>query len=192
MRRLGVGTKGSERGAAIVEAAIILPLVILLTFGALEVGFALSDASGLRSSVRSGARIGAALSRQPTQLKAIVDAVNEGLKSLSFTKVTHLYVYADATLSPVTSCSPAPAKPKPQMCVDIDVVDKNQFDPTLFIPTWNQNLSSEDACVNEAWKLGVTVVGQYGVVTKIVAVPRAVSATMLIDLEPTISSSCKG
>ena len=184
LRRRG----GNERGSALVETAIILPVILVLTFGALEFGFALSDASGLRSSVRSGARIGAALSRQPTQLPAVVDAVNEGLKSLSFAKSSHLLVYtgkASDVSKQITNCTTTSA-----MCVDITTLSStNKFDATAVLAEWDP--SREDVCVGEAWKLGVTVVATYKGLTKLVAVPHTFTATMLIDLEPTISSSCK-
>ena len=191
-----VAGRRSERGAALVEAAIVLPLVLLLTFGALEFGFALSDASGLRSSVRSGARIGAALSRQPTQLPSIVDAVNEGLKSISFANVTDLLVYTgdkNSVTQQVTDCTIVSFS-----CVDLNPSSRNHFDLTsaaaaTLAANWQTNVvSSEDACVGTAWKLGVTVVADYPGVTKLASAPHKFTATMLIDLEPTISSSCRG
>jgi Flp pilus assembly protein TadG len=184
---LGVGTKRSERGAAIVEAAIILPVIVMLTFGALEVGFALSDASGLRSSVRSGARIGAALSRQSTQLPAIVDAVDQGLKSVSFARATDLLVYTGDNVTGITSCSDPAA---PAMCVDIPASGKNTFAvPNPTPPQWV--ITNEDSCVTQAWKLGVTVVARYSGITKVIPVPKHFTATMLIDLEPVVQGSCR-
>ena len=48
------------RGAALVEAAILLPILVLLTFGAIEYGLIYRDELRLATAARSGARIGVA------------------------------------------------------------------------------------------------------------------------------------
>ncbi len=53
----------SERGAALVETAIILPLIILITFGMIEFSMAYRDASTVADSARAGARTGSAQAR---------------------------------------------------------------------------------------------------------------------------------
>ncbi len=55
------GRRG-ERGAAMVEAVLIIPLIVLLTFGAIEFGFAFNTQDTIRSATRNGAR---AASTQP-------------------------------------------------------------------------------------------------------------------------------
>jgi len=45
-----------ERGAAMIETALILPVVIMLTFGSIEFGFAFSEQGAVRGSSRSAAR----------------------------------------------------------------------------------------------------------------------------------------
>ncbi|HEY2812922.1 MAG TPA: TadE family protein [Acidimicrobiales bacterium] len=49
-----------DRGAAIVEAAIILPVVVLLVFGIVEIGFLFRSATIVSTSTRSGARLASA------------------------------------------------------------------------------------------------------------------------------------
>ncbi len=53
----------SERGAALVETAIILPLIILITFGMIEFSMAYRDASSVADAARAGARTGSAQAR---------------------------------------------------------------------------------------------------------------------------------
>ncbi|WP_308200949.1 TadE/TadG family type IV pilus assembly protein [Actinoplanes sp. M2I2] len=48
-----------EEGAAAVEAAIVLPLILLLLFGIIDFGRALQQQALLTSAVREGARTGA-------------------------------------------------------------------------------------------------------------------------------------
>ena len=47
-----------ERGAALVEFAVLLPLVVLLTFGIIEFGIAFNDFISVRNGTREGARLG--------------------------------------------------------------------------------------------------------------------------------------
>jgi hypothetical protein len=46
-----------EDGAVAVEAALVLPILVILVFGIIEFGFLLRDYAGVSSLVRSGARI---------------------------------------------------------------------------------------------------------------------------------------
>jgi Flp pilus assembly protein TadG len=55
----------SERGAAMVEFAMILPLLVLLTFGIIEFGFAFNTSSDVSQSSRAGGRTAAIFSTDP-------------------------------------------------------------------------------------------------------------------------------
>src|SRR5207302_666665 len=54
------GDRGGDRGSALVEAAIILPVVALMIFGIVEIGFLFRSATIVSTSSRSGARLAAA------------------------------------------------------------------------------------------------------------------------------------
>lgn len=55
-----VGTlRRSERGAAAVEAALVLPLILLILFGTIQFGLAWFRAQNLEAAAREGARIAA-------------------------------------------------------------------------------------------------------------------------------------
>lgn len=49
-----------ERGAVLVEAAIVLPVVLTLLLGVIEFGFVWKDKLALSTGVRAGARVGSA------------------------------------------------------------------------------------------------------------------------------------
>ena len=53
------GRQKGDTGAALVEFAIILPLVVLLLFGIIEASWAFSQASDVRHGAREGARLAA-------------------------------------------------------------------------------------------------------------------------------------
>jgi TadE-like protein len=50
---------GSERGAVLVEAALVFPIFLLLLFGLIEFGFIFKDTQTLDNMTRAGVRVGA-------------------------------------------------------------------------------------------------------------------------------------
>ncbi len=59
MRRLlGHNSPSDERGAAAVEFALVLPLLVLLVFGIVQFGIAYNRVQGLQAAAREGARRG--------------------------------------------------------------------------------------------------------------------------------------
>jgi hypothetical protein len=59
--RKSLARKNRERGAALIESAIVLPVLLVLVIGIIEIGFLVRSASVANSSTRSGARLAAAL-----------------------------------------------------------------------------------------------------------------------------------
>ena len=74
MRRLH-SDRRARRGLSSVEAAIVLPLVILLLFGLLEFGWAFLKSQQINNAARHGARIGIAYGATAAEIQAGVDAV---------------------------------------------------------------------------------------------------------------------
>jgi Flp pilus assembly protein TadG len=66
-----------ERGAAMVEFAMILPLLVLLTFGIIEFGVAFNASSNVSQSSRAGGRTAAIFSTDPQlEFNAALAAAN--------------------------------------------------------------------------------------------------------------------
>ena len=55
----------SERGATLVEFALIVPLLLLLVFGIIEFGFLFNADSNVNQAARAGGRTAAILSTDP-------------------------------------------------------------------------------------------------------------------------------
>ena len=51
--------RSQESGAALVEMAVILPLLVLLLFGVIEASWAFAQANDVRHGAREGARLAA-------------------------------------------------------------------------------------------------------------------------------------
>lgn len=59
MRQQGTERPSGERGAAAVEAALVLPLILLILFGTVQFGLAWFRAQNLEAAAREGARLAA-------------------------------------------------------------------------------------------------------------------------------------
>jgi Flp pilus assembly protein TadG len=194
-----------QRGAAMVEFALILPLVLLLTFGAIDFGFAFSDAAGIKSATRSGARIGSALSKQTGQLQSIVAAVNASIGNSVRAQATDIIIYTapPGSFNAPNDCGGAAGTSvtASSLCfwqhIPVNAPDKftvNMGDANQ----WDNNVNIEDACAaignrSTAWKLSVVVKAQYPFLTPgILGVSSNLnfSEQVVIDLEPTSSGNC--
>lgn len=82
-----------ERGAVAVEAALIFPLLIVLTFGIIEFSLLLRDYVSLNSLVRNGVRIASTMPRDPQMYQATVDAMNRSGTALPEESYEQLWIY---------------------------------------------------------------------------------------------------
>jgi Flp pilus assembly protein TadG len=78
------GLKDRDRGAAAVEFALCLPLLLLLVFGIIDFGRALSTQLTLTQAAREGVRL-AALGYSSAAVDARTDAAAPGLGAVSVT-----------------------------------------------------------------------------------------------------------
>lgn len=86
-----------ERGAAMVEAAIVFLPLCLIVFGIIEYGFIFKDSLTLSSATRAGARTGSAEPTQGTFFTDIVAATTKAASAASFKSGDKLFVYRART-----------------------------------------------------------------------------------------------
>lgn len=83
MRERLLNARGKhEGGAAIVEMAIVLPLLILLVFGIVEFGLAFNKRLTIGNATQSAARVGTALANNEFADISLLEALEQGLISL--------------------------------------------------------------------------------------------------------------
>src|SRR4051794_38017083 len=103
-RRLHRRRRAADRGSVAVEAALVIPALLLLIVGLLEFGLAFKDQLAITSAVRAGARIAAAEPRYVNFATDAASAVAKEGSAVDMSGVQALWVYqADSTGHPVGS-----------------------------------------------------------------------------------------
>jgi Flp pilus assembly protein TadG len=178
-----------ERGAALVEAAILMPVVLLIVFGAIEFSSLYKDAATLSSATRAGGRTASAEPRNANMPTDTAAAVSTALSTFPSSAPQQLWVY-DATFSsnPPGSCS--------GNCVSFTwnpsskTFNTGTYDPSR-PPTW---ISDQNACSNQqTWaRVGVYVTAQHPFVTNLfgVGTTKSLSSNAIFRIEPLPSSQC--
>lgn len=111
------GLRTSERGASLVEFAILAPLIFALIFGMITGGLALSRKNSMENAVREAARLGATLQEDGAWAgKVQARAVQLSSGDLATNQVCVKLVKSDGTAAGInkraTACSlPASAEP---------------------------------------------------------------------------------
>jgi Flp pilus assembly protein TadG len=109
-------TERRERGGALVELAVVLPLLLLLSLGVIEGAWAYSQQQAVRSLAREGARIAAHHTGDtPSLVAAVCDADDiVGTASLEATGIDSPYEHGargffrvQVTYQPITGFIPA-------------------------------------------------------------------------------------
>ena len=73
-----------ERGAAAVEFALVVPILVMLLFGIVTTGLTYTNAVGLTNAVREGARLGATADASTTVEVAWADNVIQRVRDTQF------------------------------------------------------------------------------------------------------------
>jgi hypothetical protein len=87
------GGAAAERGAALVETVVLLPLVLLIVFGIIEFSSAYHDASVTSDASRAGGRIASAQARNPSYATNAAESVAAALKTLPSDAPQELWIY---------------------------------------------------------------------------------------------------
>ena len=95
----------SERGASLIESAIVAPLLVLLAFGAAEFGFVFIDYLEVSSAAREGARVGSAVGDAIDADTLILGAVAEATAGIGNSTIETIWIFeAQANGDPVDNC----------------------------------------------------------------------------------------
>lgn len=185
-----VRTDDGQRGAAAVETAIILPLLVLLFFGILEFGLLFRSSHSIADATRSGARTAAAMPRTDGYQLLAADAVAAALRgSMPSGDIDRLTIYkADpVTGDPVgggfETCTVS--------CWRFEWDSVNDTWREIPGPTWPADQQAACGDLDHTDYLGVYVSGHYDFATGLFGVSRKLTDTTIMRLEPLpLSSAC--
>jgi Flp pilus assembly protein TadG len=96
-RREQQARRRKQRGAVLVEAALIMPVLIMLAMGTIEFGLGWRDRVGVQTSVRAAARSGATLGSDSQADYNMLQTLKSGLGT-NYAKTVRVVIYkASAT-----------------------------------------------------------------------------------------------
>lgn len=91
--RAGERRLRGDGGAVIVEAALALPLIVMLVLGTMEFGMLYQDANHLERSVQTAARVGASMATNGFADYEILRSLDSSLSKLNKADVKKIVVY---------------------------------------------------------------------------------------------------
>ena len=189
LRNTTHSVRSDERGVAMVEAAIVTPLLLMLLFGIIEFGFMFKDTLTLANSSRAGSRMASAAAADPLADFYVLQAVKGA--SGTFTSVQQVIVFR----------ATSPTSTVPASCLSSAVAGVcnvyNQTDMAISQATFQgAGYTKDDAwaaatrvtsirAVNGPDFLGVYVKAQHNSVFRIIVPSRTLTDTTVMRLEPT-------
>lgn len=178
----------AERGAALIETAILLPLVLMIIFGIIEFSSAYHDASITSDASRAGGRISSAQARNPAYATNAAESVAAALKTLPAEEPLELWVYkansqgypgTGSTFSTcTTSCIKYTWVPSEQNW-DYDTVSGSGWDATL-----------HQVCQEPFDQIGIYVKIRHDFVTQLFGADITLTDHSVFRFEPTPSAVC--
>jgi Flp pilus assembly protein TadG len=177
-----------ERGTALVETAIILPLIILLVFGIVEFSSAFHDSSITADAARAGGRIASAQARNPDYATNAGEAVAAALKTLPANAPQQLWVYrANAQGFPGTETDFSSCGAK---CIEYTWNSSTQ-DWNYDTPTgggWDASL--HQVCNEPFDEIGIYLTIRHDFVTRFFGASVDLDDHSVFRFEPTPSAVC--
>jgi Flp pilus assembly protein TadG len=204
-RRLGRSRRDGERGAVLVEAVIVIPILMMITLGIIEYGSAYQQDAAVAAASRAGARVASALSKQPFGVTALstdagyttANAVAAALQSVGAATPVQMEIWrvepGDATCAPpsFTGCAY-------KVNYQWSTTNKN-FTIVASATSWPANkqyacVSGTDATDPGATagpnQIGIWVQMTHKAVTHLFGGNKTLTGTTIMRLEPDVNSDC--
>ena len=173
--------RGDERGAVLVEAAIILPVLLLVVLGIVEYSLAFKNSLAVSSATRSGARTASAQPRQEAFADNAAAAVAVAMSAIDQAAPQELWIYeANSSGMPdsnnFVTCSE---------CVRYRWDGDDWGEP--FYEGWTYG--EQNACSGEADTIGVYVRAEHRFMTSLFGSARTLEDHTVMRLEPIPTSA---
>ena len=190
-RRLGLTRRDrDERGAVLVEAAIVIPILMMITLGIIEYGGAYRENAAVAGAARAGARVASSLPKtdfgcasacSADSAATVAAAVSSALQSFGANAPQQLWIYKAGTgnAAPFTGCT---------NCVGYnwDPTSKSFTGPQLG-PGWAA--ANQGACASgPPDQIGIYIKVNHKAVTSMFGGDRTLTATTIMRLEPYVGT----
>lgn len=181
-----------DRGAVLVESALVFPVILLIVFGILEFGLLFRANLTLSESTRAGARVAAAQPRLPSQHESAAAAVSGSLASASIPggSIEELIVYRANPVTGRTHNGQDPENCTAECIRYTWNITTSEFDA----PTGTWPPLSQSACggTGDTDFYGVYVRARYDFVTGFFGESITLSERSVMRLEPLpLTDGCK-
>ncbi|MGH8952438.1 MAG: TadE/TadG family type IV pilus assembly protein [Acidimicrobiia bacterium] len=151
-----------ERGASLVEASLVFPILILLVMGTLEIGLAFKDYLTVSYISREGARLGALAGDDPNADCTILTGIGGLATSKDLARITSVQIFkADEGTGAQGLTNTATYNPgkDPEICnVPSTALDGWTINPVNWTPTDRQTTVGSDAADPPLDIVGVRVI----------------------------------
>ena len=177
----------NERGAALVETAIVFPLLLIIAGGIIEFGIGFQESAAISSAARAGARSASALPKNQGFAVSAADAAAGQLAGVGDAAPVAVWVFrvAPGTTGPVGNIG---------ACTDCEGFGWNpiakRFDTSVRLPgssPWT--VASQNACAGVGDQVGVAVVLQHDYLFGVFGSVKTLTKTSVMRLEPFIGAS---
>lgn len=188
MSKRGKFDCASERGAVLVEAAIIMPLVLLITFGMIEFSSAFQSSSAATASARTAARTASAEALLPTYATDAAVAAATALQTVPSDEPVEMWVYRANTAGypesgGFTTCS--------THCIKYTWNASSRSFDTAHPSGGGWAASTQNACNTNNWdSVGVYVKLHHRFLTKLFGASIDLADHAVFRLEPAPTQLC--
>jgi len=189
MRRAGRHGADGERGAALVEAALLIPIALLITFGLIEFSMAYQSSSIATAAARAGARTGSAEALLPTYAADAAAAAATALHTVAATEPQYMWIYkADAVTGLPSSGNFSTCATN---CISYNWLPASRTFDTAHPSGGGWPYNTQNACNSAQWdSVGVYVKLKHAFITKLFGVSITLADHAVFRLEPAPTQLC--
>jgi Flp pilus assembly protein TadG len=177
-----------QRGAVLVETAIVLPVLLLVVLGIVEYASAYHDSSITADAARAGGRVASAQALNPSYATDAASSVSASLQSLPSNAPQEMWVYKansngyPGTLTSFSSCT--------TQCIKyVWLPATKQFD-TANPQGSGWPASTQQVCTEPFDELGIYVKIQHNFITNLFGATVTLDDHAIFRLEPTSLAAC--
>jgi hypothetical protein len=178
-----------ERGATLVETAILIPVVVMLTFGLLEFSSAYQSSSVAWAAARAGARVASAEALLPTYALDAAAATATALHGVGSNEPVEMWVYKANTSTGYpssgnfTTCS--------TNCIKYTWLPSTKAFDTANPGGSGWPASTQNACNESQWdSVGIYVKLNHRFLTKLFGAAITLTNHTVFRLEPAPTQLC--